>query len=132
MSFWKIAWRSLRQRALASSLTGLSMALGVALMILRDRDSPTSPSDQFENDAQGYHLIVGSVAKVGSPMQLVMSNVLSPGHGHSIRFSYRLLSANSLTVSLQAYTEAAVPYCLGDSYQCTAIATSTECVGYHA
>ena len=34
MSFWKIAWRNIKQRALASSLTGLSMALGVALMIL--------------------------------------------------------------------------------------------------
>ena len=34
MSFWKIAWRNMQQRALASSLTGFSMALGVALMIL--------------------------------------------------------------------------------------------------
>ena len=34
MSFWKIAWRNMEQRALASSLTGLSMALGVALMVL--------------------------------------------------------------------------------------------------
>jgi putative ABC transport system permease protein len=34
MSYWKIAWRNITQRALASSLTGLSMALGVALMVL--------------------------------------------------------------------------------------------------
>ena len=33
MSLWKIAWRSMQQRALASWLTGLSMALGVALVV---------------------------------------------------------------------------------------------------
>ena len=33
MPFWKIAWRNIEQRALASSLTALSMALGVAVTI---------------------------------------------------------------------------------------------------
>ena len=33
MSLWKIAWRSIQQRALASSLTGISMALGVMLVV---------------------------------------------------------------------------------------------------
>ena len=33
MSLWKIAWRSIQQRALASTLTGISMALGVALVV---------------------------------------------------------------------------------------------------
>ena len=33
MSLWKIAWRSMQQRGLASSLTALSMGLGVALVV---------------------------------------------------------------------------------------------------
>ena len=33
MSLWKIAWRSIQQRALASTLTGISMALGVTLVV---------------------------------------------------------------------------------------------------
>jgi putative ABC transport system permease protein len=33
MSLFKIAWRSIEQRRLASFLTGLSMALGVTLVI---------------------------------------------------------------------------------------------------
>ena len=33
MSLWKIAWRSIQQRSLASSLTAVSMALGVALVV---------------------------------------------------------------------------------------------------
>ena len=33
MSLWKIAWRSIQQRSLASTLTAISMALGVALVV---------------------------------------------------------------------------------------------------
>ena len=33
MSLWKIAWRSIQQRSLASTLTAVSMALGVALVV---------------------------------------------------------------------------------------------------
>ena len=34
MSLFKIAWRSIQQRALSSWLTALSMALGVALVVV--------------------------------------------------------------------------------------------------
>ena len=34
MPLWKIAWRSIQRRALASGLTALSMGLGVMLAIL--------------------------------------------------------------------------------------------------
>ena len=51
----------MQQRALASSLTGLSMALGVALMILVIVIHEVTV-DQFNRDAQGYHLIVGGVS----------------------------------------------------------------------
>ena len=33
MSLWKIAWRSIQQRSLASLLTAISMALGVMLVV---------------------------------------------------------------------------------------------------
>ena len=33
MTLWKIAWRSIQQRSLASFLTGMSMALGVSLVV---------------------------------------------------------------------------------------------------
>ena len=76
MSFWKIAWRNMWQRALASSLTGLSMALGVALMILVIVIHDVTV-EQFENDAQGYHLIVGG--SKGGDLQLVMTTVFHLG-----------------------------------------------------
>ena len=33
MSLWKVAWRSIQQRALVSLLTVLSMGLGVSLVV---------------------------------------------------------------------------------------------------
>ena len=70
MSLWKIAWRSIQQRALASSLTGLSMALGVALVVAVLVGKGVI-SDSF-TPAGGYHLVVG---KKGSQLQLVLNTV---------------------------------------------------------
>lgn len=112
MSFWKIAWRNIEQRALASSLTGLSMALGVALMILVIVIHGVTV-DQFSNDAQGYHLIVGG--SKGGDLQLVMTTVFHLGKPlYPIPWSYY---QKFIDGEFAPYTEAAIPYCLGDSYQ---------------
>lgn len=112
MSFWKIAWRNMCQRALASSLTGLSMALGVALMILVIVIHDVTV-EQFENDAQGYHLIVGG--SKGGDLQLVMTTVFHLGKPlYPIPYSYYKKFTEG---EFAPYTNVAVPYCLGDSYQ---------------
>ncbi len=66
-----IAYKSIRQRFLASSLTALSVALGVTLMVavlvihgIMD--------DMFSQTATGYDLIVGPQ---GSKIQLVLNSV---------------------------------------------------------
>lgn len=71
MNLAKIAWKSIRQRWLASSLTALSIALGVALMVtvLVINGVVTR---MFSQSATGYHLIVGAK---GSPMQLVLNTI---------------------------------------------------------
>ena len=58
MPFWKIAWRNMEQRGLASALTALSMALGVAVMIAVIVIYGVAVR-QFDQNSQGYHLIVG-------------------------------------------------------------------------
>lgn len=71
MSLWLIAWRNIQQRALASTLTALSMALGVALvaavLVIHGVIERS-----FRRGAQGYDLVVGPK---GSPMQLVLNTV---------------------------------------------------------
>lgn len=111
MSFWKIAWRSLQQRAFASSLTGLSMALGVSLVVCVIVIHRVAVR-QFSQDAQGYHLIVGGGK--GSPMDLVLSTVFHIGKPlYPISWNYYREFTDG---KFAPYVEVAVPYCLGDSF----------------
>lgn len=112
MSFWKIAWRNIWQRALASSLTGLSMALGVAVMIAVIVIHSVAVR-QFEQDAQGYDVIVGG--KQGS-MQLVLTTVFHLGQPlYPIPYTYyqKFIDGGEFADD----TEVAIPICLGDSYE---------------
>lgn len=112
MSFWKIAWRNMQQRALASSLTGLSMALGVALMILVLVIHHVAV-EQLSNDAQGYHLIIGGGQ--GSKFDVVLSTVFHFGTPlYPIPYDYYRKFVDGEYAPL---TEVAVPMCMGDSYE---------------
>jgi putative ABC transport system permease protein len=62
-----IAWKNVRQRGLASSLTAISVALGVMLMVIYGILQNT-----FNQRSINYDLIVGPK---GSPLQLVLSTV---------------------------------------------------------
>jgi len=113
MSFWKIAWRNIEQRALASSLTGLSMALGVAAMIcVIVIQSVAVRQFSPETQAQGYHVIVGGK---GGELQLVLSTVFYLGQPlYPIPYSYYEKFKDG--GEFADITEVAVPLCLGDSY----------------
>jgi putative ABC transport system permease protein len=110
MSFWKIAWRNIQQRALASTLTALSIALGVAVMIAVILIHSVAVR-QFSQDAQGYHLIVGGK---GGELQLVLSTVYYIGKPlYPIPYSYYKKFVDGEFADV---TEVAIPECLGDSY----------------
>jgi putative ABC transport system permease protein len=112
MSFWKIAWRNMQQRALASSLTALSMALGVALMITVIVIYGVAVK-QFEQSARGYHRIVGGK---GGALQLVLSTVYHIGKPlYPIPYTYyqKFLPGGEYADMV----ELAIPLCLGDSYE---------------
>ena len=60
MSLWRIAWRSIEQRGLASLLTTLSMALGV-MMVVAVLSISGVVGESFRNNASlGYNMIVGA------------------------------------------------------------------------
>lgn len=112
MSLWKIAWRNIEQRGLASTLTALSMALGVAVMIAVIVIYGVAVR-QFEQNAQGYHLIVGGK---GGALQLVLSTVYHIGQPlYPIPYSYyqKFLPGGEFA----DVTDVAIPMCLGDSYE---------------
>ncbi|HUQ69924.1 MAG TPA: FtsX-like permease family protein [Planctomycetaceae bacterium] len=105
MNLAAIAFKSLKQRALASVLTGLSVALGVMLMVavlviyaVLDQT--------FSQRSIGYDLIVGPR---GSELQLVLSTVYHtnpPIENLPFRY-YREIAADPRV-------EAAIPVALGD------------------
>jgi len=110
MSYWKIAWRNMQQRALASSLTALAMALGVALMVLVLVIHEVVVA-QLSNDAQGYNFIVGGK---GSPYEIVLTTVFHVGKPlYPIPYKYYRKFVDG---EFAPYVDLAVPVCLGDSY----------------
>lgn len=71
MNLFQIALKNMRQRGLASLLTMLSVALGVALMVAVLLIHGVL-GRQFSQSGSGYNLIIGPE---GSPTQLVLSTV---------------------------------------------------------
>ena len=111
MSLWKIAWRSMTQRGLASTLTGLSMALGVALVVVVLVVYGVV-RDHFMQGAQGYHLVVGAK---GSKQQLVFNTVYHLDQPiENIPYSY---FKEFVSGRFASTTRVAIPVCLGDSYR---------------
>lgn len=106
MTLVHIAAKSIRQRALASSLTALGVALGVALMVtvLVINGVVTR---MFSQSATGYDLVLGAK---GSAMQLVLNTVYfmdRPIENLPYKF-YLKVKANSAV-------EYAIPFALGDT-----------------
>ncbi|MEX0716964.1 MAG: ABC transporter permease, partial [Planctomycetaceae bacterium] len=71
MNLAHIAWKSIRQRALASSLTALGVALGVMLMIAVIVIF-SIVQRTFSQQSFGYEIVIGPK---GNDLQLVMSTV---------------------------------------------------------
>lgn len=111
MNYLTIAWRNMRDRALASTLTGLSMALGVAAVICVLVIHRVAV-EQFNQDPQGFNFIVGGT---GGRTQLVLSTVyhldkpLYPIKYHHYR--------KFIDGDYAEYCDLVVPYCLGDRFE---------------
>ncbi len=108
MNTLTIAWKSIRQRRIASLLTALSVALGVTLMVavlvvnsVIDR--------MFNQTASGYDLIVGAQ---GSPLQLVLSTVFRVGAPIE-NLPYRYYTE----LKKDPRIEEAIPFAIGDVTQ---------------
>ena len=76
MNLFMIAWRNLQHRRLASLLTLLSMALGVALVVLVLSISHLIQQSFQRNSNVGYNLVIGPK---GGSMQLTLSTVFYIG-----------------------------------------------------
>ncbi len=111
MSLFKIAWRSIQQRALASAMTAVSMGLGVALVVAVLVISSVIHRS-FHRGGEGYDLIVGPK---GSPLQLVLNSAYYLSEPAGI-ISDRYVE--EFTIGEYAPDlEVVVPLCMGHTYQ---------------
>lgn len=116
MSIWKIAWRSIQQRALASTLTAVSMALGVALVICVLVVYGVI-YQSFHRGGEGYDLIVGAK---GSSEQLVLNTVYylsQPVENISYSYYEQLAEGRTGDPLVDHSVELVVPVCMGHSYR---------------
>lgn len=105
MNLVTIALKSIRQRGLASSLTALSVALGVMLMVTV-LVIHGIVSDVFSQRSIGYDLIVGPK---GSDLQLVLSTVFRVAPAiETLPYQYYLDLKEDRRVEL------AIPFAFGD------------------
>ena len=106
MSLFSIAWKSIRERGLASTLTALSVALGVMLMVVVLVISG-AVNAVFSQRTIAYDLIVGH--QRGGELPLVLSAVyrVQPASENLPYLYYKQLKEDRRVVS-------AVPFAFGD------------------
>ena len=108
MSLWHIAWSYLWNRKLTTSLTVLSVALGVGLIysVLTLREETRK---RFEEEGQMFDVVVGAK---GSPLQLVLSSLyfMDMPTGNIQLSDYETLKKSEDVT-------AAFPISLGDTYR---------------
>lgn len=119
MSLWKIAWRSIQQRALASTMTGLSMALGVALVVTVLVINGAIKAS-YSKSAQGFDLIVGK----GGQLELVLNTLYHLGtSAGTLPWTYYEEFKNEPTSDgrpkgkYATSVTVAIPYCVGDNFE---------------
>lgn len=112
MSLWKIALRSIEQRGIASALTILSMALGVALVVVVLVVHGVVDSN-FRNTAGGYEMVIGGK---GGRLDLVLNAIYHRGPPIE-PIPWAFFKEFKPGGRYAPYVASAVPYCIGDSFE---------------
>jgi putative ABC transport system permease protein len=121
MSLWRIAWRSIQQRTLASTLTVVSMGLGVMLVVIVLLIGAVM-NHSFRGAADlGYNVIVGAK---GSPLQLTLNTIYHldrPIENIPYWFYQEFLPKerrrDGRDGRYAAAVQRAIPCCMGDYFQ---------------
>ena len=117
MNLFKIILKNMRQRALATILTSVSVALAVALTVAIVHIK-RGLEERFQQSSLGYEMVVGAK---GSPLQLVLNTVfnldISPGN---IPWSVVEELRDDKRVAI------AVPFAVGDNYRGFRIIGTTD------
>ncbi len=118
MSLWKIAWRSIQQRALASTLTAISMALGVMLVVAVLVVGSVVHKSFATGNSLGYNLIAGAK---GGRLDLLLNTVYYLNRpianipwDYYTEFLPAAQRSDHKDGRYAPYVDLAIPVCLGD------------------
>lgn len=121
MSLWKIAWRSIQRRGLASMLTTLSMALGVMLVVAVLLIYGIVAESFQKSSSLGYNVILGVK---GGKLQLVLNSVFylsQPIENVPWEFYEDFLPSDQRDDGVDGqyapYVKRIIPICMGDYYR---------------
>ncbi|HZZ71512.1 MAG TPA: ABC transporter permease [Pirellulales bacterium] len=121
MSLWKIAWRSIQQRVLASTLTGISMALGVMLVVVVLTAYAVIKQNFNSGRALPYNMIIGAK---GGDLQMVLNTVYyldkpveNLPYTYYEEFLPKSQRKDGRDGEFSDSVEAAIPVCMGDYYR---------------
>jgi putative ABC transport system permease protein len=135
MNYFQLVFKQMRQRALSTWLTTLSVMLGVGLAVAIMVLGGESESLFGQND-YGYDAIIG---KKGSPLELVLNTIyhlyVSPGNIPFDQYTRLLKPPAGIPVppdNYYKYVKIAVPTVVGDTLngQYRIVGTMTKLFGY--
>jgi len=108
ISWFSLAWKSLKNRKLATSLTVFSMVLSLVLLMTVERIKRAT-EDGFTQSISGVDLVVG--ARSG-PLQIILYSVFNIGQATQ---NVSILSYEE--ISKRPEVQWAIPYSLGDGHR---------------
>jgi putative ABC transport system permease protein len=121
MRLWRIAWRSIQQRGVASVLTMISMALGVMLVTAVLLIMGVISESFRSNASLGYNLIVGAQ---GGDLQLVLNSVFylstpveNLPYEYYQEFATKDIRGDGVDGKYSELVNFAIPICMGDYYK---------------
>jgi len=109
--------RSIAQRKLSSTLTAMSVALGV-MLVAAIAGVMQAMEDNYEKPGRGYSLVVGPS---GSPLSLVLNSIFHVEESRGL-LPYRIYDE----MQASRFVKHAVPYAVGDTFRGFRVVATTD------
>lgn len=117
MNLFRLSWRNIIHRPLASGLAVLLLAAGVSIILITLLTT-TQLDEKFKNNVKDVDFVVGAK---GSRLQLILCNIFQVDNPTG---NIKYAKANA--IKMHPFVERAIPLSIGDNYQTYRIVGTTE------
>jgi putative ABC transport system permease protein len=117
MNLFKLSWRNIIHRPLASGLAVLLLAAGVSIILITILTT-SQLDEKFKNNVKDVDFVVGAK---GSRLQLILCNIFQVDNPTG---NIKYAKANA--IKMHPFVERAIPLSIGDNYQTYRIVGTTE------